>query len=457
MPHRLCWLLGLLSLTAHLLGCGGGGFGGSPDDVETGVLLSPLNSLEADINVRIGTGDAAGEGRYCEAEPLKLCVGFADNCYALDAVSGPGCRNVRTGCYDTNTTCRIARHELGGTIQDDHPFVNHPDDWDNLFIVNDTEVGFVLESIEVEVDYTSANQSFTFVDQQGLSRRYDGGARVPMRGWVRQARQQAVEQLLGLPAGGFFELPKMIQQGAYDLGQGGIVKYKPWEDGSQNGCDEFYAYFASQFSNNIHFSCGWDDDRCTYFRNWKTNNSHGALGRSQFQSANRLARVVFGTQVSGGATNRTAIEGIYRLDSRGRTTGELYVPKPGDFFFRENHSCVGNFHAMMYVGGYQDLSGGGEAAFQVDILHKSSSVRINTWDLSYAYLNRKVNPAQEADCVGHEGEFQRTFYFGEADHDVDPDGAGPLTSGARPEQGFPVTGPNLGFRATQTAILSGTL
>ena len=80
---------------------------------------------------------------------------------------------------------------------------------------------------------------------------------------------------------------------------------------------------------------------------------------------------------------------------------------------------------------------------------------INTWDVSYAYLNRKV-PAT-AECAAYEGEYYRTFFFGEADHDVDPDGAGPLTSGAKPVENYPVTGPNLGFRSTQSAIFNGTM
>jgi hypothetical protein len=62
-----------------------------------------------------------------------------------------------------------------------------------------------------------------------------------------------------------------------------------------------------------------------------------------------------------------------------------------------------------------------------------------------------------AACAAYEGEYYRTFYFGEADYDVDPDGAGPLNSGGRPVENLPVTGPNLGFRATQSAILNGTL
>jgi hypothetical protein len=436
-----------------VVGCGDADTGDGSDD--HAATEQPLNSLTAELSVGLMTGDAFGDGAYCDADPLELCIGWDGNCYAIDAVTGGDCRDPVTHCYDIGTPCVIATHAITGTAQDDHPLVRHPDDWDTLFIRNDAGAHFLLEDVWVEIDYVNASQAFTFVDEQDLGHWY-GGDRIPLLDWVRAARERAVENQMGLAAGQFNRLPLLIQEAAYDLGQAGIIKYKPWEDGSQNGCDEYYGYFASQFSTNIHYSCVYDDRSCTYFRNWLTSNSHGALSRTQFQRANRLAQVVFDEQPSGSATDRVAIEGIYRLDSSGALTDEIYTPKPGDFFIRLNHSCVGNFHVMMYVGDYADLSAGGQAHFTLDILHKSSSVMINTWDITYAYLNRKVNHNTAA-CAAYEGEYYRTFYFGEADYDVDPDGAGPLNSGGRPVENLPVTGPNLGFRATQSAILNGTL
>jgi len=439
-------------LVSLALGAACGADGGPGLSLQSETLEQALNELEADLIVAIETGDAAGDGTWCGADPLRLCIGSEARCHDVDAVSGPDCRDPATGCYDVGAPCTIARHDLVGGVQDDHPFVAHPDDWDDLLLLAPGSPGFVLRALTVRVDYTSANQEFTFVDEPALELAVEGD-RVALRPFIRRARQQAVEAQLGLEPGGFDALPKLVRQGAYDLGQGGIVKYKPWEDGGQNGCDEFYAYYASQFSTNIHSSC--DDDTCTYFRNWRTNNSHGALSRGQFQSAGRLAQIVFEVAEGRNGRHRTGIAAIRRVGTGGRLTRTPYTPKIGDFFIKANHSCVGNFHVMMYVGGWSDLSADDEAHFSVDILHKSSSVRINTWDVTYGYADRKV--PNNDDCADHQGDFHRAFYFGEADLDVDPDGPGPLTSGARPAAVYPVSGPNLGQRATQTAIITSTL
>jgi hypothetical protein len=394
----------------------------SEGEWEVGRDDKSLNSIDAELELAI-------RARHCEGSvPLRLCLGSRSNCYPIPA----GCRNTN-GCFSTSTlkTCTVATSLAG----EDHPFVNHPDDWDHIFFATDVS-SLRLYEARVSFRYGGHGNPLTvqhdFVDQAFSPSRYAStGQHLSLDREIRERRIQAVETLSGLS---YEELPWMVRQAALDLGQAGLVKYRPWDTSLQNGCDEFYNHFAAQFSNNIHLSSRYF--QASFFDGFSTDNHHNSLALSQFINANRAAKMLFNHNAAG---DRVSIDGIYYCTNADCSTVDRrrrFAPNASSLLLKKNHPSVGNFHAMMMLGPIRDQSGGGSVAFDVDIIHKSSIVRANTWNIDHAYINRQVTG----------GGFRHEFYFGSADHGARL----PVNGGV--ETGAWRLGPNAGFRATLVAL-----
>jgi hypothetical protein len=409
-------------LTGLFLGCGGEI---EWDDLRYETLESALNNVDARIDLYI-------QAEYNDASrPLQLCIGDDSHCYSLV----PACLSADGKNHASQPrTCILVTDTAGS----DHPLVAHPDAWDSPYIRNPSSRYYAgLYALRITFEYrghpAGAWRSHLFMDvdfPDDIIIR--PGGRAYMDRWVRMEREAQVEMVSGI---NFHDLPWMIRQGAYDLGQVGIVKYKPWDTSGQNGCDEFYNFFASQFSNNILYSCR--DHTCSFFRNWTTGGGFDSLHRDQFGSADRLYKMEFNH--TGGV--RTSIRGIFKCGNPTCTWLDRsirYTPKIGDLFLEDRPSDP-NFHAMMVLGEFVDQSAGGNVAFDLGILHKSTAVMANTANYTHATIN---------DTSG--GAFRHHFYFGESDHDrlVEVDGG--LTSGSRPWE----MGPNSGFRSTLLTIVS---
>ncbi len=401
-----------------------GACGVEPEELSTDEAA--LNNVDVELEITI-------EASYADRRrPLELCIGSTANCYRLPR----SCRS-RDGRHHFGQprTCIVAR-DLSGQ---DHPLVSHPDDWDHIFLRNRSRVRARLRHITITLRYggheAALGNEYRFVDHRFRSASITRSRPLSFDAQIRELREEAMEDLTGMR---FSELPWMVRAGAHDIGQVGIVKYKPWDTSSQNGCDEFYNHFASQYSNNILSSCGGFD--CSYFSRWTTTNSFSSLGLSQFINASRAYKVVF--RIDRRTGNRRDIDGIYRCanaDCSAVNRRIRYRPKIGDFFLKNNHPSIGNFHVMMFVGDFVNQSAGGAAAFDVNILHKSTAVKAHTWNISSNYINARIAGGSD---------FKREFYFGEADHDaLVPVGRG-STSGARPWE----MGPNAGHRATMISL-----
>jgi hypothetical protein len=387
-----------------------------------------LNSIDAELELAI-------RASYCQGTtPLRLCLGSTSNCYNIPAA----CRNA-DGCFSTTTlkTCTVAT-DLSGK---DHPFVDHPDDWDRIFFRTSAGRSLSLHEVRVTFRYGShggaLGSQHDFVDRAFASPVTSGaGQPLWLDRFIRERRIQTVEAFAGLP---YEELPWMVRQAALDLGQSGLVKYRPWDSSGQNGCDEFYNYFASQYSNNIHLSTSaWDT---SFFKSWSTGNGHNALEVDQFIRADRAAKLVFNHDAATG--DRVSIDGIFYCGDADCSTVDRrrrFSPNTSTFFIRKNHPSVGNFHVMMLLGPIRDQSASGSVGFDVDIIHKSTVVMANTWNLNHNYINTRIDPTNPA------SDFRHEFYFGRADHGA----MLPVTGGV--ETGAWRLGPNAGHRATLIAI-----
>ena len=242
----------------------------------------------------------------------------------------------------------------------DHPFVDHPDDWDNLYLTLDS--GYTtLQAIFVEyakIEYVDStidvNRAFTYVDWQapGGKRSYrfvSPSLNLDLSQDIKFNRQKLlVENGMGL--GGltdnqirteFNSLPENVKSGAFDIGQSGLWKYGWFESDTQSGCDEFacWHYVNTSLTDATNIL---DSDVFSY--NPDATPSHyvcdGYFGPEQgFKEHNRLALVTWNYDIN---WNRTAINKILRVDpiigtddpDTWEPTNIEYQPKIGDVFFR---------------------------------------------------------------------------------------------------------------------------
>lgn len=364
-------------------------------DESMGDSHQSLNSIDAEINVTIS-------GTYCGVEP-QLCVGRDDQCFSLY-----GCMvGQMPACLPAvERTCRVGL-DLGGL---DHPFVSQPDDWDDLYLksnviaTSNVHVGRLKVTFDYGSSGGSINSHHTFVDETFASPIVlaPGGTK-HLHTWVDGVRESTVA---GLAGADFEDLPWMVRVATHDIGQAGIVKYKPWNDDSQNGCDEFYNFHAAQFSNNIGHAT--DDNSASFFRHYTTDNGHNALALDQWIAADRAYKLVFDQDAAG---DRTNIDGVYACADDDCNTVDRtrsYTPKAGDFFLK---LYPGNFHVMMVLGPLIDTSGA-TVSFTIPILEKSTIVKASLLTMRDSALNARVDPADPTSA------FRDTFYFGEAGDDV---------------------------------------
>jgi hypothetical protein len=363
----------------------------------------------------------------------------------------------------------------------DHPMVNFPDDWDQLYL-EQTEARYLDANeltIMYRVDYDPPNagglvspKTYVFVDStntDGLGTTLDAPFRIysGRKNWLRNEvnfrRIKAIEAIAGVP---FDQLPWMVQMATHDIGQAGIVKYKLGEHVSQNGCDEFYAYFGALYSNNILAPAG---DHASYF----PYDRKSFLGIGTWSRAGRLIEVRWTNRadIVGGCTNPTPIY---------KGTNNVYVPRAGDYLLlRGNEStlygflktqgldcqtvvtngspndalncCInigttdagGNwsvddsYHVMMLVDDQGFVPTGVAGDFEINILHKSDMVEATQLRVNAKHIASPVHekwPCYQP-CNGYISNnsivlpagvtgFHWDFYMGIADHELggaDPD------------------------------------
>ena len=381
----------------------------------------------------------------------------------------------------------------------DHPIVDFPDDWDEMSLTqsegHNVDAGEL--TVTYAVDYTTPNagclvspHTYVFVDSTnadglgttlGSSYRIYSGRTNWLRDEVDFRREKTMEALAGV---NFDQLPWMVQMAAYDIGQAGIVKYKLGEHATQNGCDEFYAYFGALYSNNILAPPGVHASYFPYDKGvWK-----GAWSR-----AGRLVEVQWANRVdaAGGCNYPTLVR---------EGTNDNYIPRAGDYLFRgDNRSILYNYlstsegfdcksvvssgapadalaccnqlgttdtsgnwsvssssHVMMLVDGQGFVPTGVPGDFEINILQKSDMVetaqlRVNAdFNASPGHSNwpcYRVCGAYVANngivLPGGVTDFRWDFYIGIADHELG--GADPADRNAPVNFGFIAAAPGFMF------------
>jgi hypothetical protein len=283
------------------------------------VLILPSFSsaeyVDGKLVVRIGIPQSAS---------ASLCI--KNRCYPVGNVNygggGIACPVDTCSCTwiaaDSRHKCEFSENGV------DHPMVDFPDDWDQLYLKQSEAPYQDVEALSVT--YSVNNNPYVFVDStnaDGLGTTLSSSFRIysGRKNWLRDEvefrREKKIEDIAGVP---FDQLPWMMQMAAYDIGQAGIVKYKLGEFRDQNGCDEFYAYFGALNSNNILAPAG---DHASYFPY-----DGKFLGMDTWRRAERLIEVQWTNRVAGGCTSATPVyEG----------TNNVYVPRAGDYLLRQDN------------------------------------------------------------------------------------------------------------------------
>lgn len=418
-----------------------------------------LNEVVADLWLDI-------DSTYCDSEPMELCIGGDSNCYSIPGV----CPTIgRFHLGDNNP--------LSGNAQtDDHPFVKHPDDWDYVYIKNASNSGFRLREITLTLEFPGYDQIMVDWASSNIAGRwFPVGKHILMSDWIKHQRQREVWTIycgndlaclnkMNLLGSEEFskefesQIPWSVREQTYDLGQAGMIKYRPWERPASNesGCDEAFTYYSSQFTNNIHYSCKYDNNKCSYFRYWRSNGHHMKIRLGQMANADRLYRLEFSEAGIGACQMRTGINGVYPCIPGGNDSTEdvltpsqlralacgnvnqaadSYTPKIGDYFIRVRNN--GNIHVMTLLGEYEYDAINNQ--LNVPVIHKRGDI-----------VRAEVVPHNLNQMVAGSCDYEfANFYIGEVDHEIDPDGDGPRTSGAqRPENGS-----NYGFRISLIPLL----
>ncbi len=291
----------------------------------------------------------------------SICLGRSDRCLVLDTSSA---------CTTTGTTrqCTFVWTNTGDLTQDDKPFVNEPDDWDKQYILNNSSSSS-LKVTGVKVSLHSGSFTYDFVDNFALSKTLSANAQYSVDSLIREKREAHILSFTNAFSS-FDEMPSMMKEAAYDIGQMGIVKYRPWDSSTQNGCDEFFNYFASQYSNNIYFSC--DDAHiaeCSYYRNW--GNGYNGLSTDQFFYAGRLYKFVFNADVS-----RYTIQKCLNVGCTSTDSSQTYAIKAGDFYRKAENG--GSWHVMMSLGEAPSLtiSSANYSRLSVPVIDKNELVTV---------------------------------------------------------------------------------
>lgn len=437
-----------------------------------------VNVSDAELELYMLSDYNACESASGELTHLQLCIGGDHNCYPIPC---PAQGVLPVASHDAD--------EFDGGVTndetDDHPFVNHADEWDFVYIRNDSGSGFNLWAMVLWLRIGPWNVlspppggSSSEFDEYVLARvplqnppvYFEPGEKVPIFKYMEKEREKQVATVFcganptsgptcvedltsdawksngGLESGFDKKLPWSVRQATKDVWQSGIMQYRPWArlDSRQNGCDEAFNFYASQFTNNIHFGCRDDDNTCSYFRYWETRDKYMRFEIDQMAWAGRLYKVDFKEEralLGSCVKERTYIKRLCRClpndTSACYRTGcrVQYTPKVGDYLIRVKPSSV---HIMTLLGNLKfDNRDHLNSTLAAPVIHKDRIVWAN--DL-LTDANERISAP---DCT-----YKHEFYIGEVDHEIDPDGSGPVTSGAL----IPDNGANSGFRATLISI-----
>lgn len=383
-----------------------------------------MNNVAAELKVYIKLVHGT---TYVGTSELVLCIG--NRCYPLlnkfydDSL--PGWRDVGS----ERELCLISEQTADKSSQSDHPFVDNPDDWDQLLLklpigsydaLNFEQIIVTITGQCYDGDTYKSDFEYDFVNKTFVTpfENYNPGAIVPLYKWVKKKREKEVlkvlleywgvdRKLIPMLVDLLWEakifdhyLPWMVREAAYDIGQAGIWKYAPERGG--NGCDEAYYYLASQYSNNIS-------------NRHKTSDSlfEPGLGPGRWKRSGRAAKVNFifdNTGLRIGLDPNFPVERISDENWAGK--GIRYNPKPGDFFLLHNRNrdiCNGSSgHVMMALG-----------TIRVD--PNDNHIKIPVIEKVYPLVQVVWKDLNDWGVINDrrcsDGGFTYDFYFGEVDNE----------------------------------------
>ena len=273
---------------------------------------------------------------------LNIEIDIPQNLY-IEFCIGAQCVPVGNFDYSANPTrcpwdtcscswvAAAGRHECEFNHDNqDHPFTNHPDDWDYIKIYNAyANTAVTIDDIKIHyrgVDPWNHVQEHTFVDStntDGLGTTITTSILLtaqqyyPLKDEVTLRRQNSLMAVSSLV--NFNEMPWMVREAANDIGQSGIIKYKQVES-TQNGCDEFYSYFAALYANNLHPVAEYPWVKTSFF-SWDRDLFY--LGYDEWDRAGRIVNTV---------QNPDGTISFSR-----KSNGQAYTPKAGDFLMWQDN------------------------------------------------------------------------------------------------------------------------
>jgi hypothetical protein len=152
----------------------------------------------------------------------------------------------------SNTTTMICTFEdCEWPDECEHPFVNLPDEWDDPVIYNDRAIAYTVNQISLlmRVYKDGAFKDEGYVIEPESTYDY-----IPSDGSLSLANNVATTRTdifaslgVSLPL-----MPNIVREAANDIGQAGIEKYRG-SASDQNGCDEFYGWFAYNEGDHCAF------------------------------------------------------------------------------------------------------------------------------------------------------------------------------------------------------------
>ena len=359
-----------------------------PKEMDIEISRSAVKICEATLEI---------SARLSPSDSFSLCFD-ENNClevFHTSTLCNPAAPLVVNGCClntsiaPNHITCEYYDPEgadCNDTKLTDHPFVNHPDDWDNLFLKSDMSTSLSITNLSI-MYHAYSDYYFVGSDPTGggpfYSTTLPANAVHDLSSAIEDKRKDTLLAAVGAGIS-WDDLPVMVQKAAMDIGQSGLKKYSPmtWDRiPTAGGCDEFFNYFAAMYSNNIRSEL---TERSIFFP-WGGTESYfksdGSLGWtwngltiSDWIPSGRAAKVVFDE-----AANCQSISQYY-VDTDGNITGTPFVPKIGDYFVRvDNRKRYEEIHSCKDVGGSPYILGSGNACCDaIGVFDTTTNEYLNT-------------------------------------------------------------------------------